>query len=368
MYGAVKFDTHSDSVHRCRRSLHGFTLVELLVVIAIIGVLIAILLPAVQAAREAARRSQCSNSLKQLGTGLHSFESAHKRFPSAYVVEDTHQDGSANGISYGDGNRNGPNGFAWGVFLLPYIEETPLYEQFNRQIPCWAPENARAAATKVSTFLCPSVTGGSDGFLVEKDSGDYVHGTPLSSTIFFAHSHYVTNAGIHQPWGRVTSLYDFDVPEEVTPASGPTYMATIEGPFYRNSKVRPRDVTDGLSQTVFLGEHTSRLSHKTWVGVVPGAFTCPRMDLYPWPSECNSAGCLVGVHSGDDSHDHPKVIIHAPNDPFGHTDEMYSEHPGGCNVMFGDGSLHFIDMEIDPFLWKALSTRNLGEVASAPAG
>ena len=77
----------------------------------------------------------------------------------------------------------------------------------------------------------------------------------------------------------------------------------------------------------FMGEHSSILSNKTWVGVVPGAVTPPRLDLRPWPSENNGAGCLVGVHSGPDTHDHPQVIIHAPNNPFGHTDEMWGEHP-----------------------------------------
>ncbi len=106
------------------------------------------------------------------------------------------------------------------------------------------------------------------------------------------------------------------------------------------------------------------MSQKTWVGVVPGAATCPRLDLYHWPSDCNGAGCLVGVHSGPDPHDKPEVIIHAPNNPFGHTDEMYSEHPDGCNVLFGDGSARFIREEINPNTWVALSTRNEGDVAS----
>ena len=71
-----------------------------------------------------------------------------------------------------------------------------------------------------------------------------------------------------------------------------------------------------------------------------------------------AAGCLVGAHSGPDTHDHPQVIIHAPNHPFGHTDEMYAEHPGGAHVLFGDGSVRLISPFIDPFTWVALSTRN----------
>ena len=132
-----------------------------------------------------------------------------------------------------------------------------------------------------------------------------------------------------------------------------------EGPFYRNSKIRAADVSDGLSNTVFLGEHSSSLSNKTWYGTVPFAATCPKPG---WASECNSAGCLVGAHSGPDTHDHPQIIIHAPNHPFGHTDEMYSDHVGGAHILLGDGSVRFVSPFIDGFVWVALSTRNGNEV------
>jgi len=102
----------------------------------------------------------------------------------------------------------------------------------------------------------------------------------------------VTNAGIHQPWGRAPAYsIDFAIPEPI-PATG--QLATQDGPFYRNSRIRVADVTDGLSSTVFIGEHSSALSNKTWYGTVPYAATCPKNN---WPSECNSAGCLLGVHS-----------------------------------------------------------------------
>src|SRR5689334_3083797 len=168
-----------------------FTLIELLVVIAIIAVLLGLLLPAVQKVREAAARLKCANNLKQLGLALHNYESANGCFPPAYVTQNTRADGSQYGVSYGDDNRNGPTGFAWGVFLLPYLEQDNLYRQFSLDLPCWAPQNAAPARAKLPAFLCPSATGGSDGFAVEYDSGDFVHGKPYSPAIFFAHSHYV---------------------------------------------------------------------------------------------------------------------------------------------------------------------------------
>ncbi len=222
-------------------------------------------------------------------------------------------------------------------------------------------------STKLPGFLCPSATGGSEGFVVESEGADERHGSPMSrsdgSPTVFSHSHYVTNAGIHQPWGR-TPPYSFDYtqPEPIPENSGA--LATIDGPFYRDLKTRPADVTDGLSNTIFVGEHSSILSNKTWVGVVPGAVTPPRLDLRPWPSENNAAGCLVGVHSGPDTHDHPEVIIHAPNDPFGHADQMWGEHGVGCNVLMGDGSVRFASTFTGHPLFVALSTRNKGEVAS----
>ncbi|HEY1186035.1 MAG TPA: DUF1559 domain-containing protein [Gemmata sp.] len=349
-----------------RHTNAAFTLIELLVVIAIIAVLIGLLLPAVQKVRAAAARMSCQNNLKQIGLALHNYEGVNKVFPPAYVTANTGADGSAFGITYGDEYRNGPPGWAWGVFLLPHLEQGSVYRQFDLAQPCWAPVNAPAARTKVPAFLCPSATGGSDGFEVQREGADMEHGVPITradgSTVFFAHSHYVTNAGIHQPWGRDTAYcYDYDVPEPIAANGGKP--ARIDGPFYRNSKVSVAMVSDGLSNTIFIGEHSSVLSNKTWVGVVPGAVTPPRLDLRPWPSENNGAGCLVGVHSGPDTHDHPEVIIHAPNDPFGHTDEMWGEHGNGCNVLFGDGSVRFVTTFIRPDTWVALSTRDGGEVA-----
>src|SRR5215475_11308097 len=146
--------------HSLRRA---FTLVELLVVIAIIGLLVALLLPAIQAAREAARRAQCKNNLKQIGLALHNYESARGLFPPSCII-DPAASGSIDGISYPDAQMVCTTGFGWGAMLLPELDQSPLFEQFNFNTACWAIANAPPAATPVPAFLCPSATGGSSGY------------------------------------------------------------------------------------------------------------------------------------------------------------------------------------------------------------
>lgn len=310
----------------------GFTLVELLVVIAIIGILVSLTLPAVQAAREAGRKMQCANNLKQLGLGMHGYHDAQGQFPSAYVIQPG--GGGANGVPDPQTRDAGP-GWAWGTLILPYMEQQSLHDAFDTSRPCWDPVNAAAAQTPVALFLCPSASGDRGPMPVIDSSGNVL--------ATFGRSHYVTNVGQEEPWGY--TLDDF--------------TGIADGPLYRNSMTRTGDVTDGLSNTVFLGEHHPVLSSKTWVGVIPGAMVCPT-PRYAF-SSCDLAATLVQVHSGPASGEIPPAI-HPPNSPLCHVCQMFAQHPKGCNVLLGDGSVRFISETIHQPTWAALSSRAKGEV------
>ncbi|WP_437187095.1 DUF1559 domain-containing protein [Planctomicrobium sp. SH668] len=313
----------------------GFTLIELLVVIAIIGVLVSLLLPAVQQAREAARMTQCRNHLKQLGLAFHNYHDAIGVFPAAYLANTR--------LSSRDPETyDASNGFAWGAMLLPYLDQAPLYNQLRTDLPCWDSANATLVTTHLSLFLCPSASD-VDGPVSVKDQSN-------AELARFGRSTYVANAGQNEPWGYTAE----------------DYTGIADGPLYRNSKTRARDVVDGLSNTVFLGEHAPILSGKTWVGVVPGADVCPtHPDRFP-NSVCDRAATLVNVHSGPSQAEIDPVTgfapVHPPNNPLAHICQMYSAHIGGCNVLLGDGSVRFVSQNIHQPTWAALSSRAKGEV------
>ncbi|XZE36801.1 DUF1559 domain-containing protein [Pirellulaceae bacterium SH501] len=313
----------------------GFTLVELLVVIAIIGILVSLLLPAVQAAREAARRMSCQNNLKQQALGLLNYESAHRVFPSSYVANTRHPQRDPETL-------DGPNGFAWGALILPQIESGSLHASLNFSLSCWDPVQAGAVRSRLPVFLCPSASG-SDAPVTVRSQGGSVLGV-------FGRSTYVANAGQEEPWG----------------ATAEDYRSIADGPMYRNSRTRVADVTDGLSTTVFLGEHDSLLSDKTWVGVIPGATVCSNTPSRFPLAECDAAATLVNVHSGPSSAEIDPDLgfapIHPPNSPLSHVCQMYSGHTGGANVAMGDGSVHFISASIHQPTWAAMSSRSKGEV------
>lgn len=327
----------------------GFTLIELLVVIAIIGVLVGILLPAVQQARESARRMQCGSNLRQLMLAMHSHESARRQFPAGYLSDTLRPDRDSDTLDAAPGT-------GWGLQLAPYLEEATLADNFasvsdpNQGVLHTG--NRSLVAQQFQFFLCPSSAGDQEPFVV-KD----IDGSPLASGIELGRSHYVANAGHEEPWGMFPASSSWD--------------AIANGPFYRNSATRNKSVTDGMSTTVFLGEHTSNLSEKAWAGVVPGGASHPTQKFATSiGTSADYAATLVLVHSGPAAAEttlYGYEVIHPPNSPASHVCQMYSDHPGGANVANGDGSVRFVSEFINQDVWRYVSSMAGGEVVTSGA-
>jgi len=305
----------------------GFSLIELLVVIAIISGLVGLLLPAVQRVREAAARLQSQNHLKQLGIALYNHHDNVGAFPPGYQ-------------SVGGGAADAAPGWAWGAFLLPYLEQQAIAGQLRMDEPCWSANNAAAVKGSPKVFICPQAPNASPTILVKNAGGGVL--------AEFGRSHYVANVGQDEPWGYTPPLTDAG------------WRKAASGPFYRNSKIRTADVTDGLSQSVFLGEHAT-ISDKTWVGVHPQA-ECAPADPTRFPfTEPDGPATFVLCHSGPAPSE--PGIIHAPGFPTCHVCQMYGPwSAAGGNVLFGDGSVKFIPVSINLNTWAALSSIGLGDL------
>ena len=354
----------------------GFTLIELLVVISIIGVLVALLLPAVQSAREAARRAQCVNNLKQIGLMLANYESAIGVFPSGYIDL---QNNSANTPDLDMGQ-----GWGWAALALPFIEQQPLYNSINFNLGTVGPFNTTAELTSLAVFQCPS-----DGYnptpCILYDS---TFTNPIATV---GHSNYAAACGWEECFMNATgnplpfyvNLYDgndldgdptdgiFGSNSGITCGFGPQGI----GMFWRNSNTRIANVTDGLSNTHCIGERCAAHSPTTWVGAVTGA-RCPAwMCTNPWttPNTPPSSAPSQGNGSAYDQADFDEALClahgnatHKPNsdNPIFDPDTFWSMHPGGCNFLFGDGSVRFEKSTIAPGPYQYLMTRAGGEIVS----
>lgn len=219
--------------HARRKPETGFTLVELLVVIAIIGVLVALLLPAVQAAREAARRSACTNNLKQIGLGLINHEGTHGAFPPG-----------------ASGTSTAPTNFArqftnWAIETLPYLEQGPLYDQYDQGKPNTHPDNLPVLATPLGVMKCPSADFSSDLQVATQleHAGEIAVGSykGVSGTRFLTINGYYDFPGYALNAGRV--------PEK----RGPLYLVGV-GDF---DVVKMAHITDGLSHSLLVGEYST---------------------------------------------------------------------------------------------------------------
>ncbi|MCX7422326.1 MAG: DUF1559 domain-containing protein [Planctomycetia bacterium] len=288
---------------RCR----GFTLIELLVVIAIIAILIALLLPAVQQTREAARRPQCKNNLKQFGLGLHGYHDNNRVLPSGWI-----------GVSPGNVvDPEGPSGWGWGAMVLPQVDQAPFFRSLNLRLSVTDAANVSFIQTLLPVFRCPSDTGPEKWVINDETSG-----MPITT---LAIANYVAAFG-------TTELEDCE-------GQPLPFQCVGNGASFHNSSLRFNHFTDGLSTTILIGERKSNPSlgwHSTWVGVVSGgeeAFTR-----------------ILGVAD------------HVPNDPAGHFDDFSSHHTGGAHFVMGDGAVRFISSVVSHSVYQGLNTRQGREV------
>lgn len=298
-----------------RTSRDGFTLVEILVVIAIVATLVGLLLPAVQSVREAARRSACSNNAKQVALGLSAFHDSHRALPPGYASD---FDSS--------GNDTGP-GWGWAAHILPQMEHAALFGHLSLASPIEAAGPAAPQETVVSSYLCPSDIVPSTAFPV----GPRDRSGNLTATICrVAPANYIGCFGVGEPG------IDGD------------------GVLYRDSKVRFRDVPDGLGHTLMLGERSFRHAESTWVGAVTNANQAPTPGS-PMGLQVNNASNFVLGHTGE-----------SYGGPAGPTEinNFTSPHSGGGLFAFVDGHVAFLGSDIDYPTYKALSTRAKSEALS----
>jgi prepilin-type N-terminal cleavage/methylation domain-containing protein/prepilin-type processing-associated H-X9-DG protein len=315
---------------RARRLCRGFTLVELLVVIAIIGVLVALLLPAVQAAREAARRSSCSNNLKQIGIALHNYHDTLLQFPPGCMNQ---------GVDFSEG-------WGWSALMLPYIEQAPLHERLgvtrmtlHQSI---AAGNAPLAKTVLKGFMCPSDAGFNSGGLV--------------------HNNRNFNQGLGHTAAGLTAVPDTLVGVSNYPGvsghrdvgggnGNPVPLNQNTGCFFPMSRVRIADILDGTSTTFMVGERDTKFCRSAaWVGTRR-------------PSAAGQQGVqqILG-------HNRPK--LNQPDPPIGWNgntgcgDGFSSLHPGGAHFLAADGSVKFISETIN-HNWVNPSGNANGTVADA---
>jgi prepilin-type N-terminal cleavage/methylation domain-containing protein len=324
-----------------RRRSTGFTLVELLVVIAIIGILVALLLPAIQAAREAARRSQCQNNLKQNALACLNHESALRRLPSGFTTS----------IVDGDDVHH-----TWASYILPYMEEAAIFGTINFERPSWkpwadngykCPPTAPWTYTQLDIHLCPS---------------DQPRGIHTGACECFAHGSYLANQG----WRRWRQKNTRDAYEAELANEKTEHGIDIRGPFEKvfdkkNIGVPISKITDGTSHTAMLGEGRQfRGEDSRGLLYLGSSFyshefppNTPALDDLEY---CDNSPGKIDDPLGETHPDAPCTQAHAgPRGPWVQTSR--SQHPGVVGIAFCDGRVNFVSDDVALNVWRAISTR-----------
>ncbi len=307
------------------RTRRGFTLIELLVVIAIIAILVSLLLPAVQQSREAARRTQCKNNLKQIGLALHNYHDVHLTFPPGYTARAvTHTDSAV--------AESGP-GFAWGTMVLPFLDQANLFNHFEFSEDADDAHNLKHGQEILGLFLCPT----------DPAPTKFM----LPGGIELASSNYV---GIYG-YGNVS----------LNPGNG-------TGVFYRNSSVQFRDITDGTSNTICVGERMHENdnvqtldpvdANSTWYAALPNSVRPAGMMMVAMMEQSPS---LVLGHVGQDAMGMMPAMHHTPNST-NHIVNFSSSHAVGVQFLLCDGSVHFMSDNVHYDIFRWLGERADGNV------
>ncbi len=361
---------------QARRRPSGFTLIELLVVIAIIAVLIALLLPAVQAAREAARRMQCTNNLKQIGLALHNYESAIGAFPPG---------GKSNSFTLGSPNFP-DTGYSTLARVLPYIEGTTIYNtiNFNYEYNDLSGGNIIGCSAVINTFLCPSAVRAASGGRDQVSTTDSPEEAALNGGTGYGMFDYaptvyvdinVVNGAVVAPTGTPAQ-----------PAVPYRNKATTALGLLKGGKTAIAEVVDGTSNTVAFIECAGRDAR--FVSQYTDGNAATINYGYPYPTR--GAGVPAGQHrfwrwadpgnafgvSGQPNNTFRPMCetspfagtgapLGTPGNQAGANEEPFSYHPGGVNALFGDGSVRFVKTTINLAAFRAILTPNGGEVVSA---
>ena len=302
-----------------RQIQSGFTLIELLVVLAIIAILIGLLLPAIQKIRAAQARSQCAHNLKQIGLALHDYHGANNCFPPGYLSR----------LANADPNFDTAPGWGWGALLLPHLEHNALYNQLYPYIAVNAsvgdPRLTPFISTRISVYLCPA---------------DQLPPGPFNLIKLPANPTYplTLNQGVVGDLQAAPSSYAACTGrDEDSDADG----VLGSGIFYCNSHTRLTDITDGTSCTIMVSERAWNFARGIWAGAIPGyAMT------FGIGNRC--LPIIAGGYANSPMFAPPMLVqahvhqINATTDPDGGLDDITSMHDGGAQVVFADGSVHFI--------------------------